>query len=348
MPSRRLDFEELRDSLLHATGELSSHSGGKPLPLYGNKLVTRRAVYGFVDRQFLPGVYRMFDFPNPDLPSGQRPLTTVPQQALYLMNNPFLMDRARTLAASSESHPPETRLLHFYRAAFQRDPSPDEQQSSLAFIRAAEQIASPEPPPPPPPSAWAYGYGKVDSGRIANFTPLPLFINNAWQGGESYPDPKLGWVQLTPDGGHAGNDLNHAAIRRWTAPLSGEFKISGNLEHLRTEGDGIHAALISSRHGILGEWNLHHLKTRTDFDRLSLQQGDTIDFVVDIRGGLNNDDFLWAPIINLLTNPSSSEKSEWNAKKEFSGPPEIPPAPLKPWESLAQALLISNEFVFVD
>jgi hypothetical protein len=58
---------------------------------------------------------------------------------------------------------------------------------------------------------------------------------------------------------------------------------------------------------------------------------------------LNNDEFAWAPTIKLAT-----DGSEWDAKKEFSGPREIPPEPLKPWASLAQALLISNEFVFVD
>lgn len=348
MPRRRLAFEELRDSLLHATGELTTQSGGKPVPLFGRDLVARRAVYGLVDRQFLPGVYRVFDFPNPDLPSGQRPLTTVPQQALYLMNNRFLMDRAQSLAANFASHSPQNRLTALYRAAFLRDPAPEEQQSALNYIRTAESIPTPEPPPPPPPSAWSYGYGRIASGHTANFTPLPRFLDNAWQGGDAYPDPPLGWVQLTPDGGHAGNDLNHAAIRRWTAPVSGEIQISGTLEHLRKEGDGIHAAIISSRHGTLGEWNLHNVKTKTDFERIPVENGDTLDFVVDIRGGLNNDDFLWSPNIRLLTNPSSNKKSEWNAKKEFSGPPEIPPAPLKPWESLAQALLISNEFVFVD
>ncbi|HVK59070.1 MAG TPA: hypothetical protein VM735_09835, partial [Candidatus Kapabacteria bacterium] len=143
--------------------------------------------------------------------------------------------------------------------------------------------------------------------------------------------------------------LEHAAIRRWTAPVSGELRIAGALEHKRTEGDGIHAAVVSSESGVLGEWNLHNVKAKTDFDRVRVQKGATIDFVVDIRGGLNNDDFVWAPVITLVADSAKDgEKKEWDSKKEFSGPVEIPPRPLKPWESLAQALLISNEFVFVD
>jgi hypothetical protein len=348
----RLEFEELRDSLLMASGELTTEAGGKPRPLFAGKFVPKRSIYGFVDRQFLPGVYRVFDFPNPDLPSGQRSLTTVPQQALYLMNNAFLVDRAKALAARSEtngSQAPDERARFLYRAAFQREPSTDELQASVGFVRQAAAIPLPEPPPPPPPSAWSYGYGKIESDKVQQFTPLPYFAEKSWQGSADYPDAKLGWVQLTAEGGHAGNDLQHAAIRRWTAPLSGKINITGALEHKRTDGDGIRGTLVSSRHGVLGQWTLHNTKTKAEFERISVEKGDTIDFVVDIRGGLNNDDFTWAPAVKWVVDASAKyDKTEWDAKKEFAGPPDIPPAPLKPWESLAQALLMANEFVFVE
>jgi hypothetical protein len=333
---RRLSFEEMRDSLLGATGELTSEAGGKPVRLYDRKFVPKRTIYGFVDRQFLPGVYRVFDFPNPDLPSGQRSLTTVPQQALYLMNNPFLMDRARVLAERAAGNAQE-----LYRATFQREATEEEISRAKGFIARAEALPTPERPPVPPPSMWSYGFGKIEKGKTTKFTPLPYFAEKAWQGGPDYPDGKLGWVKLTAEGGHAGNDLEHAAIRRWTAPVSGKVRISGMLEHMRTEGDGVHAAVVSSRHGVLGEWNLHNVKTQVEFERVAVEKGDTIDFVVDIRGGLNNDDFLWAPTIQIA-------EQTWDSKKEFRGPVEVLPEPLTPWASLAQALLISNEFVFVD
>jgi hypothetical protein len=352
MNPHRLEFEELRDSLLLAAGELSAEAGGKPRPLFGGKFVPKRSVYGFVDRQFLPGVYRVFDFPNPDLPSGQRSLTTVPQQALYLMNNAFLVDRARKLAGRSQhagSQLPEERVRFLYRAAFQREPSSEEIDASVGFVRRAEVMPQAEPPSPPPPSAWSYGYGRIEKERLEGFVPLPYFAEKTWQGSADYPDAKLGWVQLTAEGGHAGNDLQHAAIRRWTAPISGKINIAGTLEHKRAEGDGIRGTLVSSRHGILGQWTLHNTKTKTEFERVAVEKGDTIDFVVDIRGGLNNDDFAWAPAITWMVDASAKyDKTEWDAKKEFGGPPEIPPAPLRPWESLAQALLMANEFVFVD
>jgi hypothetical protein len=352
MNPHRLEFEELRDSLLLASGELTTEAGGKPRPLFGGKFVPKRALYGFVDRQFLPGVYRVFDFPNPDLPSGQRSLTTVPQQALYLMNNPFLVDRAKNLAAraeSSGSRATEERARFLYRTAFQREPTADEVHASIAFVHQAEALPAPEPPPPPQPSAWSYGYGRIEQGLVQGFVPLPYFADKAWQGSADYPDAKLGWVQLTAEGGHAGNDLQHAAIRRWTAPVSGKINIAGTLEHKRTEGDGIRATLVSSRHGVLGQWTLHNTKAKAEFERVAVEKGDTIDFIVDLRGGLNNDDFLWSPAIKWTVDASAKyDKAEWDAKKEFGGPPEPPPAPLKPWESLAQALLMANEFVFVD
>ena len=49
---------------------------------------TRRTVYGLVDRQSLPAVFRAFDFASPDLSAERRPRTTVPQQALFSMNAP--------------------------------------------------------------------------------------------------------------------------------------------------------------------------------------------------------------------------------------------------------------------
>ena len=67
---------------------------------------TRRTVYGFIDRQNLDGLYRTFDFAVPDATSPRRFVTTVPQQALFLMNSPFLHEQARRLAASTRRSPP--------------------------------------------------------------------------------------------------------------------------------------------------------------------------------------------------------------------------------------------------
>ena len=59
----------------------------------------RRTVYGMVDRQSLPAVFRAFDFASPDQSAERRPRTTVPQQALFSMNAPFVIEQAKALAA---------------------------------------------------------------------------------------------------------------------------------------------------------------------------------------------------------------------------------------------------------
>jgi hypothetical protein len=81
-------------------------------------------------------------------------------------------------------------------------------------------------------------------------------------------------------------------------------------------------------------------------DRIEVKRGDTIDFVVDLRGGLDSDSFTWAPRLRYVEG-AGSETQRWNAKTDFSGPREQR-KPLTPWERYAQVLLLSNELMFVD
>ncbi|MGV3533334.1 MAG: PSD1 and planctomycete cytochrome C domain-containing protein, partial [Chthoniobacteraceae bacterium] len=86
MNRRRLDFEAMRDSLLLVAGQLDPKMGGHAEQLTEPPYSKRRAVYGFIDRQNLPGTFRTFDFASPDTTSPQRYSTTVPQQALFMLN----------------------------------------------------------------------------------------------------------------------------------------------------------------------------------------------------------------------------------------------------------------------
>src|SRR3954452_4940725 len=101
MTRERLDFESMRDSLLAVSGQLYSKLGGTSEELFKAPYSKRRSVYGFIDRQFLPGAFRVFDFANPDMHSPQRSETTVPQQALFFMNAPFVVEQGRSLAAQA-------------------------------------------------------------------------------------------------------------------------------------------------------------------------------------------------------------------------------------------------------
>jgi hypothetical protein len=138
MNRQRLDFEALRDTLLAVAGRLDCTSGGLPVDLETEPFSTRRTVYGLIDRQNLPGVFRTFDFANPDTSSQQRFHTTVPQQALFLMNSPFVVEQARNLAHRAEksgAKTPEETVQALYQFAFQRMPVQSELDAGEKFLQ---------------------------------------------------------------------------------------------------------------------------------------------------------------------------------------------------------------------
>lgn len=144
MNRRRLDFESLRDALLAAAGRLDPTPGGRAVELTTTPFTQRRTVYGFIDRQNLPGVFRTFDFANPDASSPQRHDTTVPQQALFLLNSPFVEEQARALVHRADvtilTESP-SRVERLYQILYGRAPAPEELTMGVAFLREAEQRA---------------------------------------------------------------------------------------------------------------------------------------------------------------------------------------------------------------
>jgi hypothetical protein len=241
------------------------------------------------------------------------------------------------------------KIQRMYQVAFQRLPDADEIKLAQQFVHKQEATAAVAPETP----IWQYGYGQFDeaSKRVKSFTPLPHFNGYSWQGGTNLPDAKLGWVVLNAEGGHVGNDLNHAAIRRWRAPRDGVVGISGELNHPSEKGDGVRARVVSSRKGELAQWTAQHGKVATPLERVEVKRGDFIDFVTDCRQSVEFDTFHWSPLIKMISEtgkPSSDELREWSAKKDFSGPPKEKPKPFDAWAKYAQVLLLANELVFVD
>ena len=114
----------------------------------------RRTVYGFIDRQNLDGVYRTFDFAVPDATSPKRFVTTVPQQALFLMNSPFLQQQASKLAhtvaqeavSSACKSPCENQVCQVYRHVLGRSPEPSELALGVAYLNRQEQSTDALPP----------------------------------------------------------------------------------------------------------------------------------------------------------------------------------------------------------
>jgi hypothetical protein len=149
---QRLDFEEVYDSLLAISGTLDRTIGGKPITPASDQFGKRRAIYFLIDRRNPPELLTQFDFPNPDTPTGKRFDTTVPQQALFLMNSPLVVETARKLthrASFGALNRDEERVISLYQAIFQREPTPEEIRLAIGYVRSNPTGVGLDPPPEP-------------------------------------------------------------------------------------------------------------------------------------------------------------------------------------------------------
>ena len=140
---RRLEIEPLRDSLLAIGGTLDRTMYGRPVDLETEPYSNRRTIYGRIDRSDVPEVLLNFDFANPDLPSGRRYETTVPQQALFLMNSPLVIECAKHLVALADftnCADDEARIKFLYERIYQRAPRTEELQLGLDFIAQPQEL----------------------------------------------------------------------------------------------------------------------------------------------------------------------------------------------------------------
>jgi len=150
MPARRLDAESIRDAILAVSGSLDrtvhgpsirphispfQDGRGKPPsgPLDGNG---RRSIYLEVRRNFLTPLLTAFDSPLPTTTVGRRSISTVPAQALSLMNNEFVAEQAGLWAKRIEQQysDPRRRLEAMFVAAFARLPEPGERDRIETFL----------------------------------------------------------------------------------------------------------------------------------------------------------------------------------------------------------------------
>jgi hypothetical protein len=349
---QRLDFEETRDSLLFAAGQLDLTIGGRPVDI-GASSATRRTIYGFIDRQNLPGMFRTFDFASPDATVAQRFNTTVPQQALFMMNSPFVLQQARKVVTRADiaQAPIAQRIALLYQTILGRAPAPEEAQLAQQFI-AAEEAQSKPLVADAKPTPWQYGYGSYDASaaQVKDFKPFPAFAENMYRGGDKFPDAKLGWAMLNASGGHAGDAV--AVVRRWTAPGDGTVAITGKLDHNADQGDGVRGRIVARGEGELASYVVHKRQADTNVNGIAVKKGDTIDFVIDRRASIDYDAFGWPVAIKLSGAQSAAggqpAVAEFDGVAQFAAPPGKPPEGLNPWEKYAQTLLETNEFAFVD
>ena len=154
-PSRRLESEILRDVSLGAAGKLNPEAGGEgffpPIPqsvrdsfLKGKWEMTepgpavwRRSVYSYQKRGLKYPMFEVFDQPNMNVTCEQRNTTTVPTQALTLLNNSFLLEQADAFAKrvwSSSGADTELQIHEAYKIALGRPAKDSEVEANRAFL----------------------------------------------------------------------------------------------------------------------------------------------------------------------------------------------------------------------
>lgn len=132
---RRLEAEVIRDSLLAIGGSLD-------LTMYGPSVLdntARRSVYLRVKRSELIPLMTMFDAPEPTQSIGERVATTVPTQALAMMNSPFVRQQAERLLARirpTNDMPLDATIDRAWQFAFARSPNDSERATMRSFIEA--------------------------------------------------------------------------------------------------------------------------------------------------------------------------------------------------------------------
>ena len=167
MPIRRLEAECIRDGILAVSGRLDPKLYGAPVmpnlnaftpgrgaapsgPLDGDG---RRTIYLSVRRNFLIPMLLAFDYPVPVTTQGRRTVSSVPSQALTLLNDPFVVAQSQEWAKHLLAEPgaPDQRIDRMYETAFGRFPKPSERAAALAFLTTQSQ----EYGHPDDPRAWS-------------------------------------------------------------------------------------------------------------------------------------------------------------------------------------------------
>ncbi len=138
----RTDFESSRDRILATSGILDTrHTGGRSVVLDDKSADSRRSIYGFIDRYHLATTFVSFDVPHPDHHAPKRIETTVPQQALFLLNSPLLIRRAESLAndpAFQKLTDDPSRIAWIYGKIHQRTPTQAETTDALEWLAAID------------------------------------------------------------------------------------------------------------------------------------------------------------------------------------------------------------------
>ncbi|MGC4038891.1 MAG: PSD1 and planctomycete cytochrome C domain-containing protein [Chitinophagaceae bacterium] len=156
-PVLRLEAEAIRDALLTISGRLDTTLYGTPVPVHLTTFMNgrgkpdtsgpvdgagRRSIYQEVRRNFLEPMMLTFDRPIPFSTFGNRNVTNVPAQSLFLMNDSFVVEQADLLAKKviKLKNTTDDRIALVYKLAFSRTVSDDEISKAKIFLQRLSEI----------------------------------------------------------------------------------------------------------------------------------------------------------------------------------------------------------------
>jgi len=155
-PIHRMEAEIIRDAVLDASGNLNLQAGGPPffpsIPVSvradqprGTWELTkegpdtwRRSVYAYVKRGLKYPMFEVYDLPDLNTTCERRAVSTVPTQALTMLNNEFMLIQAGHFAQrvmEEAGNRPDEQVKTMYRIALSREPSFKELDSNVAFLK---------------------------------------------------------------------------------------------------------------------------------------------------------------------------------------------------------------------
>lgn len=345
---KRRDFESLRDSFLCVADQMDRAMGGPPVEITLSAPTPRRTVYAMIDRQNLPAMFRTFDFASPDAHSPGRYYTTVPQQALFLMNSPQMLSLAQSTAAAvrRDSGSDVDRFVdQMFARVLGRKPTKDEFAMATAFLA---QPATPTTPMIEPRSMWTYGVGMIDEQhRVTALERFQHFTGDRWQTSSEFPvDSPWGYAFVEREDAHPPRASDRAVVRRFTAPFDGDVVVRGQVGHRQQDGDGVELSVWIGDDRKFKETQKANNRPLPPM-RGKVKAGQSIDFVVSNHKFDSFDGFFLRATVRLIGR--DGESIETNSVKDFAGPMAMTASqPLDRAEQLAQVLLMSNEFAFVD
>lgn len=345
----RLDFESLRDTILYVGGKLDLEPTKQAKDLFtldGDSFSNYRSVYGLVDRSRLPEALTTFDFATPEMTTGRRFKTTVPKQALFLMNNALVIEQVRNVITRPEflnKVDEQQRVEMLYNIFYQRDPSPLESKIAINYISSAklEDMSDIKKE-----YNWKYGYRVIDhrTKTFGGFIEMKSFEKDTYSGTNTVTKD----IQINRNGGKSPY-INIYAIRQWSSPRSGDFDIDVSAKIKSSPKEPVNYSIFIYKNDriIKSSTGTNTSEIKINIKNISNNLGDKIEFII-VNNIKKSIEYNLSVNIQEKKDENSLSPINWNSIGDFRGPIKKIDKELNAWERYAHILLMSNEMIFIN